>query len=98
MLFASSCALGTMIVDQSRVSTTVWRQRIARTLALLAVLELDPVALVDRAVELEGDAAEDVAERALERDREDGADDGRGGEHAGRVQAVRESTPSVATM
>ena len=31
MLFASSCAFGTMMVDQSRVSRTVWRQRIAWT-------------------------------------------------------------------
>lgn len=35
MLLASSCALGTTIVDQSRVSTIVWRQRIARALPCL---------------------------------------------------------------
>jgi len=32
---ARSCALGTMMVDQSRVSSTVWRQRTARTRPVL---------------------------------------------------------------
>ena len=35
MLLARSDAFGTMIVSQSRVSTTVWRQRISRTLPCL---------------------------------------------------------------
>ena len=35
MLVASSCAFGTTIVAQSRVSTSVCRQRIARTLPCL---------------------------------------------------------------
>src|SRR5262249_38321355 len=46
-------------------------------LALPTVLELDPVADVNRSVELERDSAQDVAKRRLERDGEHAADDGR---------------------
>ena len=92
MLLARSAAFGTMIVSQSRVSIDRVPPADLPDLALLAVLELDPVAVVDRAVELQRDAAEDVAERRLQRDREHGAD------HRARGNERREVTAAACTV
>ena len=75
MFCASRFALGTMIVSQLRVSTTVWRQRIATTLPCWPSASWTQSPTWMRSVELERDAAEDVPQRGLKAEREHAADD-----------------------
>ena len=97
MFCASRVALGTMMVSQLRVSTHRVPPADGDDLALRAVGELHPVADVDAAVELQRDAAEDVAERRLQAEREHAADDGRRGHHRrARETPARLSTPKTA--
>ncbi len=87
MLLERMVALGTIIVSQSRVSIDRVAPADLPHLALLAVLELHPVADADRVVELQGQAADDVGERVLERERGDGGEQRRGGQDAGELDA-----------